>query len=173
MRGICCNVDMSSKIKNKHRLRKKEIREISTHLQKTFSEEFFNETDVVESGYLDHVHLFFINGSPDFMEYNDEIFFTMGGLLKHQPKKRCVVVDMGAVQYVTNGADVMTPGIVDVDVDIQKNDQVWICDEHHHKPLAVGVALMSGEQMITEKKGKAVKTIHHIGDHLWKQLKST
>jgi predicted RNA-binding protein (TIGR00451 family) len=74
---------------------------------------------------------------------------------------------MGAIKFVTNGADVMGPGIVDADKGISENDPVWICDEKHHKPLAVGIATINGEQMINKIKGKAVKVIHYVGDNLW------
>ena len=74
---------------------------------------------------------------------------------------------MGAIKFVINGADIMAPGIVDADNKIKENDQVWICDEKNNKPLAVGIALMTGAQMIIKKKGKAVKIIHHVGDNIW------
>ena len=61
----------------------------------------------------------------------------------------------------------MAPGIVDADKNISENDPVWICDEKYRKPLAVGIAVMNGEQMIKEDKGKAVKIIHYIGDDIW------
>ena len=49
-------------------------------------------------------------------------FLTVRGLLKYNPKNRFVPVDMGAVKFVNNGADIMTPGIVDADRDIKKDD---------------------------------------------------
>jgi len=101
------------------------------------------------------------------MFYEYKIIFTLNGINIFKPKEKFVVVDMGAIKFITSGADVMAPGIVDADRNIVENDQVWICDEKHHKPLAVGIAIMNGEQMITEEKGKAVKTIHHVGDQIW------
>ena len=81
------------------------------------------------------------------------------------------MVDMGAVKFVTNGADVMAPGIVDADLDIEDGNSVWICDQQHRKPLAVGSALMNGEDMKNKSSGKAVKIIHYIGDELWNFIK--
>jgi PUA domain protein len=74
---------------------------------------------------------------------------------------------MGAVVFITKGADVMAPGITDADPMIKKDDLVWICDEKHRKPLAIGIAIMTGEEMKTKKTGKAVKTLHFVGDRLW------
>ena len=85
---------------------------------------------------------------------------------------RKVVVDMGAIKFVTNGADVMTPGVVDADPEILEGQQVWICDETHGKPLAVGIALVSGEEMVEQSSGKAVRLLHYVGDKLWTLIQS-
>ena len=158
---------MSIKIKNRHRLKSKDIRKYQNDLKLIFNEIFFNEKSTIETGDLDGRIIIFIDSEPCFMSHNDKIVFTLHGLNKYKPKKNFVVVDMGAVKFVTNGADVMAPGIVDVDKDITEGDQVWICDETHHKPLAIGVALISGEEMISKSQGKVINTIHYVGDELW------
>ena len=106
------------------------------------------------------------------MFYSDRIIFTLSGLYNYKLKSKYVVVDMGAVKFVVKGADVMTPGIVDSDKNIKPNDMVWICDEKNKKPLAVGIALISGEDMIKKEKGKAVIILHYVGDNLWDFIKS-
>jgi len=78
-----------------------------------------------------------------------------------------VVVDMGAVKFMANGADVMSPGIVDTSDEIEKGEIVLIVDETHGKPLAIGLSLISSDEMINNDQGKAVKTIHYIGDDIW------
>jgi len=103
----------------------------------------------------------------DFMMIEDKVVFTLRGLYKYNPKEHFVVVDMGAVGFVAKGADIMAPGIIDADINIQKNDYVWICDEKNRKPLAVGMALMTGEEMKSKNTGKAIKNIHYVGDELW------
>lgn len=94
-------------------------------------------------------------------------FLTVRGLLHYRPASRFVTVDMGAVKFVVNGADVMAPGIVEADPGIQPGDLVWIRDERNKVPLAVGEALVPGAQMPRGPKGKAVKSLHHVGDPLW------
>jgi PUA domain protein len=158
---------MDYKIKNRHRLKSKDIRKFLSELQDVFSGNFFDERSSVETGNLGDYEIVLVDGEPCFVYYNGKIIFTLHGVNKFKPRERFVVVDMGAVRFVTSGAAVMAPGIIDADKDIVKNDQVWICDETHHKPLAVGIAIMSGEQMINEKKGKAVTVIHYVGDPLW------
>ena len=88
-------------------------------------------------------------------------------LLQKRPTKAYVTVDMGAVKFVNNGADVMSPGIVEADPNIQPGDLVWIRDERNKVPLGVGEALIPGAQMPRGPKGKAVKAMHHVGDPMW------
>jgi PUA domain protein len=158
---------MCVKIKNRHSLKKKDIRKIQEELVKEFDEKFIDDKSKVEIGFLNEKQVVFLDEIPCFIYHDSMIIFTIQGLNKLALKSKYVVVDMGAVKFVTNGADVMAPGIVDADKDIKENDQVWICDEIHHKPLAVGIALMSGDEMIQGQKGKAIKTIHFIGDTIW------
>jgi len=155
------------KIKNRHRLKKKEIKKILNELRNTFNCKFFDDKSSVEKGKFDETEMIFVNQEPCFIIYENQIFFTLHGINKYKPEENYVIVDMGAVKFVTNGADVMTPGIVDVDSNIKKKDQVWICDERNHKPLGVGIALITGDQMIKKEKGKAIKVIHYVGDKIW------
>ena len=88
-------------------------------------------------------------------------------LLAKRPTKAFVTVDMGAIKFVNNGADVMAPGIVEADPGIRPGDLVWVRDERNKMPLAVGEALVPGGEMPRGPKGKAVKSLHHVGDPLW------
>lgn len=97
----------------------------------------------------------------------DRIAPTCRLLLKHRPTRAYVTVDMGAIKFVNNGADVMAPGIVEADPSIQPGDLVWIRDERNKQPLAVGEALVPGTAMPRGPKGKAVKSLHHVGDEMW------
>jgi PUA domain protein len=160
------------KIKNRHRLKAKDIKQFKDDLKMTFANDFFNEKSSVETGEFEGQKIIFVDGEPCFIFFENRIIFTLHGLNKYKPKQRFVVVDMGAIKFVTNGADVMVPGIVDADININENDQVWICDEVHKKPLAIGIANMTGEQMLAENTGKAIKTVHYVGDHLWKNINS-
>jgi PUA domain protein len=76
-------------------------------------------------------------------------------------------VDKGAIRFVSNGADIMAPGIVGADSEIKEGDLVIIVEETYLKPLAIGKALMKGPQMVEADSGKAIKSITHVGDKLW------
>ena len=158
---------MVVKIKNRHRLKEREVKELSADLQIRFGDDFFKGKKAVDVGSVEEYTVFLVDDTIDFMMLENKVVFTLQGLLKHQPKAKFVVIDMGAVSFITKGADVMAPGISTADPMIQMDDFVWICDEKHHKPLATGRALMSGEEMMTKKPGKAVKTLQYVGDRFW------
>lgn len=88
-------------------------------------------------------------------------------LMAKKPTKAFVTVDMGAIKFVNNGADVMAPGITEADPAIQPGDLVWIRDEKNKVPIAVGEAVIPGAQMPRGPKGKAVKNLHRVGDEMW------
>ena len=115
----------------------------------------------------DDFKVIFADGKQMFVEYDGRIFPTVRGALESLPPRRVVVVDMGAVKFVVNGADVMSPGIREADSSIQKDDLVVIVDETHKKPLAIGRALISGDEMTAATSGKAIKSLSYVGDTLW------
>lgn len=96
---------------------------------------------------------------------NDKIFPLLKSL-DRIPLKR-VVVDMGAVPHVVNGADVMAPGVVSADGGITREEGVAIVDERYGKPIAVGQALVPGAEM-QGPRGKVIKNLHHVGDEMWR-----
>jgi len=95
-----------------------------------------------------------------------EPFLTVEGANAYPPEQHVVTVDAGAVSFVSDGADVMRPGIVDADDDIDAGDLVAINEESHGKFLAIGRARTSGDDMVGDS-GKVVDSIHHVGDDLF------
>jgi PUA domain protein len=162
---------MAVKIRNRHRLKSKDIQMFQLQIEHQFSQTFFTEQDTIEVGRLDSYDILLVNGEISFMLRDGHIFFTLKGLYKYNPTHKCVLVDMGAVPFVINGADIMAAGIVDADATVQPGDQVWIGDQTHKKPLAVGRALVDGDTMIQQSTGKAVENLHYIGDKLWELIK--
>ena len=114
----------------------------------------------------DHT-LILLNGVPVALCIDKTPFFTVRGAIELNPQRHLVTVDMGAVRFIRNGADVMSPGIVDADESIAPGDFVVIVEERHKKPLGIGTALVTGIEMIRETKGKAVRILHHVGDKIW------
>lgn len=87
------------------------------------------------------------------------------GVLDTMPS---VIVDMGAIPHIVNGADVMRPGIVALEGEFKEGELVVVRDEKHRKPIAIGKALESSEKMIQIEKGKVVMNLHYVGDKIWK-----
>ena len=50
---------------------------------------------------------------------------------------------------------------------MQEDDVVIIVEETHNKPLAMGIALITGPEMVENSEGKAIKSLHYVGDAIW------
>ena len=83
-----------------------------------------------------------------------------------------VVVDMGAVAHIANGAQLMRPGIRSFGVDFAKGDLLVIVDEKYSKPIALGIADMDSVSMKSMAKGKVIENVHYVGDEVWKSFVS-
>ena len=159
---------MALKIRRRARLRRKEVLEILGRLANEFGMAVPLDDvplDEAEAG----PHRLLLRGEePIALFIGDAIVPTVRGLLAFPATKRWVTVDMGAVRFIYNGADVMAPGIVEADPGIRAGDIVWVRDEKNRRPLSVGRAIMDGPTMAREEKGKAIETLHHVGDEIWK-----
>jgi len=89
-------------------------------------------------------------------------------LLKAFPK---IVVDMGAIKFLTNGANVMRPGIRSFLAPFAKGDVVVVVDEKHGKALAVGTAMVDSPEGEKMEKGPVIKNVHYVGDKFWNAVK--
>ena len=157
------------KIKSRHHLKGSDARKIIAKIEPFLEDPSHLRQSSLEMAVSDEgVDLIFIEGRPMLMIVEDQPFFTVLGAIEMMPYKRLVVVDSGAVRFVVNGADVMKPGIVSADPEIAVGDLVVVVEERHNKPLAIGRALVAGTE--TKGEGKAVKSLHHVGDAIWKGL---
>ncbi|WP_435070239.1 RNA-binding protein [Haloplanus sp. C73] len=153
-------------VKSRHHLRSDEIRDLETSLESKLGVDVdgdsYERVDLVGTDFdlvlVDgEPHVFFVDGDP---------FLTVRGANAFPPERRVVTVDAGAVQFVSDGADVMRPGIVEADDVIDPDDLVIIVEETHGKALAVGRALEPGADMVGDS-GKVVESVHHVGDDLY------
>ncbi|MEM0449702.1 MAG: PUA domain-containing protein [Methanomassiliicoccales archaeon] len=156
------------KIRKRKRLREKEISNLANEISNRLGCKVFNTNDTVDIAESPGMELIFVDGQVLGFIRHGKAFLSIRGLLKYQATKAFVTVDMGAVRFIVNGADVMGPGILDADESIQIGDLVWVRDERNKKPLAVGEALISGLEMKTRRPGKAIKNLLFVGDKLWK-----
>jgi PUA-domain protein len=124
--------------------------------------------EIVESS-VGSVYL--VDDRPLFFKIEKRVLPTLlfQEFISQAPK---IVVDMGAIPYVCNGADVMAPGIVRVEGEFGKGDLVLIVDEKHGKPLAVGESLHDSESVRNAKQGAVVKNVHFVSDKIWNFAKT-
>ncbi|WP_440947183.1 RNA-binding protein [Methanosarcina sp. T3] len=156
------------KVKSRVQLRKNAKNKMLKDLESTFGEEMAGlEKKTLEKVALDEFSLILVDGKPLLFEIEEHLFPTVRGALEMGLQKRLVVVDKGAIRFVSNGADIMAPGILEADPEIKEGDFVIIVEETHRKALAIGKALMEGQQMVNADSGKAIKSITHVGDKLW------
>ncbi|MCK5398346.1 MAG: DUF1947 domain-containing protein, partial [Thermoplasmata archaeon] len=162
-----CDNMAELKLRRRHRLRKKEIDSLASEINSIIGCETFNNNDMLETAEAGELKLVLLKGKPIAMYFDDMPFPTIHGLLLYQATKCFVTVDMGAVKFLANGADVMAPGVVDADPEVKKGMPVWVRDEKNKRALVIGIALMDAQEMIYASSGKAVKTHHYVGDKIW------
>jgi PUA-domain protein len=141
------------------------ITQASAKLKKDLDVLFGAKVNVeVMEGETDKLYL--IDGKPMLFAVGDMILPTLTAeqIISQLPK---VVVDMGAVKFVCNGADVMSPGVVRYEGDFDKGDLAVVVDVKHGKPLALGEMLYGLVDAKKTKKGAVMKSRHFVSDAIW------
>ena len=153
----------------------KELTENNLNIQYTKQD----TTQLLETPQLKHIQkIILINNQPSFFYYTlseinnntpkQLLIPTIKLLQTHSSLLKSITIDMNAIKFIINGADVMRPGITNIDDNITKDQPICIIDITHKKPLAIGISLHSTEQLRTLTTGKVIKNIHYVGDELWK-----
>lgn len=146
-------------------LSKKEIKELNVKL-----EPFGISFDKKQKMELVDEKYYFIDREMALFILNDSIIPTLKWQLTHGVSLPAVTVDMGAVKFITNGSDVMRPGITDIPTGLEKRSIVTIIDEQNKRPIVIGELLFSSEELQEKDSGKVIKNIHYIGDDLWNMV---
>jgi PUA-domain protein len=163
-------------LKRRHYLNDKAVRRV---LGKFFNDLKLDYADLLDGGveaayYEPNVEVFLIGKNIAFVKRGDELF----PILLYEPLLKVlqsIIVDMGAVSHICNGADVMAPGVVCIDGDFDENSIVVVRDKKNDKPLAIVRTLYSASDMRNIKQGKVAENLHYVGDELWelsKKIKS-
>ena len=153
-------------VKSRHHLRSDDIDEIRMEIADGLGVDIDGESfELVEFVDADY-EVVLVDGDPLVFYVDEDPFLTVRGANAHDPDTGVVVVDAGAVSFVSDGADVMRPGIVEADREIRADDLVVVAEESHGKVLAVGRALVDGDEMVGDS-GTVVESIHHVGDELY------
>ncbi len=156
------------------RLRKKEVQKliaeigmnddlpIEANLKKTASVEVTKHS----SGFT----IYLVNGNASYVRKNNDLFPVLSNEKLVNLLNR-ITVDMGAIPYICNGADVMAPGVVNVSSDFAYGALVTIVDENHGKAIAIGKAALDSKDIRNTEKGKVVNVLHYVGDRIWHYVK--
>jgi PUA domain protein len=155
-------------VKSRHHLRSDEVARIRDAIEAALGVRI--EGDSFERVEFDSAEtdLVLVDGEPLVAYFDGEPFLTVRGANAFPPERRTVTVDAGAVSFVSGGADVMRPGIVDADDVIEPDELVVIVEETHGKALAVGRSRVAGDELVGDA-GKVVDSVHHVGDELYQQ----
>ena len=163
-----------SKVFRRHSLREKEARNIIQEFSrkvKANPKQLFESKEHIETIETEDAKIYLLDGKPRIASSSGKLFPTLffNEVFSFLPR---IVVDMGAISYICNGADVMAPGVARIQGEFDADDFVLVIDELHSKPLAIGIALLNSQMAKQTKHGKIAKNLHYVGDKIWKSLKS-
>jgi len=153
------------KTKESKALLRKASEKLKTDLGLLFTDKVNVEVFETESA-----EIFLINAKPLLVKAEENIYPTLkfDEYFQTAPK---VVVDMGAVPYVCNGANIMAPGIKRYEGQFAKNDIVIVVDEKHRRSIAIGEILYDADNVKNVRQGTVVNNLYYVGDKTWNLLK--
>ncbi len=156
------------------RLRKKEVQKLiqeiklndNLPLDNDLEKKSYIEVTKLSSGFI----VYLVNGNPSYVKINNRLIpFLNNEKIVNLLSK--ITVDMGAIPYICNGADVMAPGVVNVSGEFNCDTLVTIVDEKHGKAIALGITVLSSKDIRNAEKGKVVNVLHYVGDKIWYYVK--
>ncbi|GAA0663959.1 RNA-binding protein [Natronoarchaeum mannanilyticum] len=153
-------------VKSRHHLRSDDVSELESAIEGQLGVDVGGDSYELVELEGSEFDLVLVDGEPLVLYYEDEPFLTVQGANERSPESHVVTVDAGAVSFVSDGADVMRPGIVEADDDVEAGDLVAIAEESHGKVLGIGRARVDGSEMVGDE-GKVVDSVHHVGDDLY------
>lgn len=148
-------------IRRRKSLKRKEAKKLLTRISEPFDSVKAEKVEIAE---FEDLILYLFDDKIEFIEDANELYPVLNS--KYIDQLPSVIVDMGAIPYVCNGADVMAPGIIELD-DFNEGSQVVIRDVNHKKALAIGKAKKSSKSINESRKGKVIENLHYVGDKLW------
>ena len=150
------------------------IREQYSDLEEVLEELFPDKkTPVTIATCKDRTELLVRNGQPIFYKPRDGPWVpTLKFLYQYPGCMKVVRVDKGAIRFVLRGAAVACGGLKqetsDLPDGLEVGDPVALYAEGKHLPLAVGIMVMSTEEIMAAAKGFAIEQTHFLDDALWK-----
>lgn len=155
-------MDIIYNMPNIKQLNNKESKEIVTN----FKEFGINIKETRFEILKDKIDLLLSNKKAIGFYHNQKLYPSLHTIFEYNIELPKVYLDLGAIPFITKGADLMAPGIKDLDI-FGKNTLVILCDAIHKKALALGISGFNSEEIKAMEKGKVIKTIHYVSDNIW------
>ena len=130
------------------------------------SAELLNSVKHLEELVIDDVAVFFADGKPWIIRTKMGLLPSLkfDAVLNALPR---IIVDMGAVPHVANGAQIMRPGISQIEGRFVKDALIVILDEKYRKTIALGIADVDSNTMQSMSRGRVISNIHYVSDLIW------
>ncbi|CAH8556383.1 unnamed protein product [Schistosoma mattheei] len=80
-------------------------------------------------------------------------------------------VDRGAIKHVLNGSNIMCRGLTSPGArmtEVPKESVVAVMAEGKKNALAVGITMLSTDEILSTNNGIGVKNVHYLNDGLWR-----
>ncbi|MDR0438878.1 MAG: RNA-binding protein [Methanocalculaceae archaeon] len=156
-------------IKKRHAIKKSRLATLMKKLNETIGDDaaLYDAPMIEIAETASKFNIYIIEKKSLIMEQDTWAFPTLRGAILRPFSGRRIVVDMGTIPYMINGADVMRPGVVSVTDDVVAGSPALVVDEIHDKPLAIVIPQYDAAKIIALERGKVAKNMHYIGDDLW------
>jgi PUA-domain protein len=148
-------------------LSKSEIKEINKVLNEKYNLDNYIQKNSVASIIETEDNKFLLVDNKIKFFYLDNILVPTLKILQLNNFPKKIAIDIKAVSFIVKGADVMRPGITEIEDGITKDSVVAIVDNVHKKAVAVGISLFSTEELRNMNSGKVIRNIHYVGDKIW------
>lgn len=154
-----------------HSLSKREIHDIADQLNKTWPTTSISTVKNMQAYVIDANKRLLVGNNIIAIQLAPNLIIphlAQQELLNHFAS---VQVDMNAVKFVCNGANIMRPGITDF-ATFKESEIVLVKDQTHKKELAVCISLVDDVNARKMERGVVLNNMHHIGDIYW-EIKKT
>ena len=149
---------------SRHFLNRKESRDIISRIESMGFE--VKDIDTIEVDEQKDVKYFYSSRKAVAFQ-RDILIPSLIFMAEHRPNARFIQVDDGAVPHLLNGADLFAQGIVKLDPVLKAGDIAYISNVKGVY-FAVGIMTRSAEDIISNRKGNAARTIHRANDDYYR-----
>eukprot|EP00386_Alphamonas_edax_P014160 GDKI01043560.1.p1 GENE.GDKI01043560.1~~GDKI01043560.1.p1 ORF type:complete len:184 (+),score=67.81 GDKI01043560.1:134-685(+) len=133
------------------------------------------KTQLVAAKCADHVTVVLVDDVPTFFQYRDGPWVPTLRLVHQYPSMLPKMqVDRGGIKFMIKGANCMCPGLTSAGgrmEEVPKGAVVQIVGEGKENACAVGVMIMSSEEIRKINKDVCIENMHSLGDGLWDMQK--